>query len=384
MDIVREQAVESWFSREMRSAPAELSGGFFVSHLGFYDVQDSLARDTLLAVAVAMSVAVVVLLACTLDVVLSLAAVICVSGIIFVSVAALIMLGWRLNILESVAITLAIGLSVDFTLHYAVKFRQAPPGAKKGERGGNAAHRVAYAASQTAGPVAMAALTTLLAGACLLPTRVLAYIQIGTFIVIVMATSWFFSTFFLLSVLCIACPGPDLSSCREQKDCLKVREEEEEDNVAEEKSVVVASISFDEAAVGGPRHAATGMSPDTTLQQSRYGREGVSLVSRNPSACDIIRQPSAVPPKTDATAIATTGSTSSLSKRTPEWTLREEKQSVQNGIAKIKANKRRQKQQLQQQVGQQHQQGRFVFERPDDGTAVAPSGDIRHVLWPDF
>ena len=57
------QEVESWFSRKIRSAPAELSGGFFVSHLGFYDVQDSLANDTLLAVAVAMSVAVVVLLA---------------------------------------------------------------------------------------------------------------------------------------------------------------------------------------------------------------------------------------------------------------------------------------------------------------------------------
>ena len=69
-------------------------------------------------------------------------------------------LGWRLNILESVAITLAIGLSVDFTLHYAVKFRQA---ASKGDNGGNMG-RVAYAASQTAGPVAMAALTTLLAG----------------------------------------------------------------------------------------------------------------------------------------------------------------------------------------------------------------------------
>lgn len=67
-------------------------------------------------------------------------------------------LGWRLNILESVAITLAIGLSVDFTLHYAVKFRQA-----KGDNMG----RVAYAASHTAGPVAMAAITTLLAGMAL-------------------------------------------------------------------------------------------------------------------------------------------------------------------------------------------------------------------------
>ena len=64
------------------------------------------------------------------------------------------------------AITLAIGLSVDFTLHYAVKFRQA---ASKGDRGGGGnMGRVAYAASQTAGPVAMAAFTTLLAGMALL------------------------------------------------------------------------------------------------------------------------------------------------------------------------------------------------------------------------
>ena len=73
-------------------------------------------------------------------------------------------LGWRLNILESVAITLAIGLSVDFTLHYAVKFRQA---ALRGDSGDGNMGRVAYAASQTAGPVAMAALTTLLAGMAL-------------------------------------------------------------------------------------------------------------------------------------------------------------------------------------------------------------------------
>ena len=39
--------------------------------------------------------------------------------------AILVFMGWKLNILESVAITLAIGLSVDFTLHYAMMYRQA-------------------------------------------------------------------------------------------------------------------------------------------------------------------------------------------------------------------------------------------------------------------
>ena len=63
---------------------------------------------------------------------------------------------------------------------------------------------------------------SLSAGACLLPTRVLAYIQIGTFIVIVISVSWFFSTFFLLSVLSVAGSGPDIANCQDsKKDCLK-------------------------------------------------------------------------------------------------------------------------------------------------------------------
>ena len=34
-------------------------------------------------------------------------------------------LGWELNILESVVVTLAIGLSVDFTLHYGIMYKLA-------------------------------------------------------------------------------------------------------------------------------------------------------------------------------------------------------------------------------------------------------------------
>ena len=36
-----------------------------------------------------------------------------------------IYLGWELNILESVVVTLSIGLSVDFTLHYGIMYTLA-------------------------------------------------------------------------------------------------------------------------------------------------------------------------------------------------------------------------------------------------------------------
>ena len=117
------ESVQKWFAKVIRGAPNELKGGFFVSYLGFFDVQNSLAEDTLAAAAVAMTVAVIVLFLCTFNAWLSALAVVSISGVILSTVGLLSLLGWRLNILESVAITLAIGLSVDFTLHYAIAYK---------------------------------------------------------------------------------------------------------------------------------------------------------------------------------------------------------------------------------------------------------------------
>ena len=72
-------------------------------------------------------------------------------------------LGWKLNILESVAATLAIGLSVDFTLHYGVAYSAAAfPSAS--QQGHHQSDPVTTAVTQMCGPVSMAALTTLLPG----------------------------------------------------------------------------------------------------------------------------------------------------------------------------------------------------------------------------
>ena len=95
--------VTAWFADIIAKAPPELRGGFFVSYLGFYDVQSSLASDTFWAICLALSVAVLVLFASTFNVALTLISVFTVAGIIFVSIAVLLLLGWKLNILESVS-----------------------------------------------------------------------------------------------------------------------------------------------------------------------------------------------------------------------------------------------------------------------------------------
>jgi hypothetical protein len=197
------QSVEAWFSSVIETAPPQLRSGFFLSHLGFYDVQNSLMGDTMSAIALAMTIAIIVIFASTLNIGLSLLAVFTICSIIFVTMAILVLLGWKLNILESVAITLAIGLSVDFTLHYGVMYRQAAASSNPQDKDAS----VVYSITNMGGPVTMAAFTTLLSGICLLPSRLLAYIQIGTFIMVVMVTSWVFATFFFQAVLRILGPN---------------------------------------------------------------------------------------------------------------------------------------------------------------------------------
>jgi len=52
----------------------------------------------------------------------------------------------------------------------------------------------------------MAATTTGLAGGIMMASNILPYIQIGVFLVVVMIVSWFYATFFLMSLLRVAGP----------------------------------------------------------------------------------------------------------------------------------------------------------------------------------
>ncbi|KAG0713160.1 Protein dispatched 1 [Chionoecetes opilio] len=207
--------VESWVEAQMKEAPYGMRGGWFTSSLEFYDVQHSLSVGTGVAVAVAVGVSLAVLVLTTLNVVVSLLAVLSVGAVIMVTLAALVLLGWRLNVLESVTVSVAIGLAVDLTLHYGVAYRLSP------ERDREAA--VSWAMGRMGSPVFMAAATSLAAGAAMLPANVLAYVHIGTFLTVLTTVSYVYATLFYLPLLRIfgpesgcgqlSCPKLCLCSC---------------------------------------------------------------------------------------------------------------------------------------------------------------------------
>lgn len=190
--------VEAWMSLQLSTAPTSMSNGWFHSELSFYDVQRSLLGSTSLSIGIAMLIALIVLMASTWNIWLSLMSVLCLSCVVVVSIAMLVLLGWNLNVLESVCVTLAVGLSIDFSLHYAVGYRLSPVAERQAA--------VEYTLSRMSSPIAMAAATTFAAGAAVLLSTVVAYKQIGTFLVVVMFTSWLYSTFLLPSLLFVVAP----------------------------------------------------------------------------------------------------------------------------------------------------------------------------------
>ena len=102
--------VETWMQQQLVNAPSGMKGGWFVSRLEFYELQRTLYEGTIWAMGVSMILALTVLGCVTLNLLVSLYAIVAIGAAIVVTIAWLVLLGWKLNVLESVAISTAIGL----------------------------------------------------------------------------------------------------------------------------------------------------------------------------------------------------------------------------------------------------------------------------------
>lgn len=191
-------AVEGWLKEIMKTAPDGMQNAWFISDLQFFDLQMTLSKDTLIAITIAMVVSFFVLLLVTFNVLISLYAILTVTMTIFTIVAVLVLMDWKLNVLECISICSAIGLSIDFSLIFSVHYQLS------GESDRESSTHTSL--SQMLGPTLMVALTTAFAGVFMLLSEVLAYIQLGKFLIIVMSISWMYATFFLMSLLKVCGP----------------------------------------------------------------------------------------------------------------------------------------------------------------------------------
>ncbi len=193
--------VDGFVISKSNLAPSGVNKGWFTGHwiFQFYDLQISLASGTITAFAVALSFSLLILFLMTLNVLITIYAIITITFTIFVTIGILVLIGWELNIVESIIICVAVGLSIDFTIHYGVAYKLSHHKDRKS--------RVRESFMRVGSSVFMAGLTTFLAGVCVMPTEVLAYSQFGTFLMIIMTVSWTYASFFFQSLCRIIGPN---------------------------------------------------------------------------------------------------------------------------------------------------------------------------------
>ena len=207
--------ISAFLGQELATAPEGMRNGWFGSphnQFGLYDLQSSLASDTFISIGVSIAIGCFVLLLATCNILLSIYALVCVVFINAVAAGALVLYGWELNIMEAVAFTLAVGLSLGFTVHFAIAFRLLSHVSRRS--------RTLDAITNVAPAVTMAALTTFAAGTAIYFGKVLAYQQFGIFLMVIMSTSWTFAMFFFLPVCRGIGPSDhcgDLRCCRNKK-----------------------------------------------------------------------------------------------------------------------------------------------------------------------
>ena len=198
--------IQDWMNSKLATAPTSVGQGWLTSKYGtfeLYDLQSSLASGTYSSIGVSMAAAFIVMLVTSLNVIITVYAIFTIFLTISFCAGILVLLGWELNIIESLTLTMSVGLSIDFVIHYGMGYILSAQVNRK--------LRVQESFRKVGSSIFMAAATTFIAGACIMPTIVLFYTQLGTFLMIVMTCSWLFSSFFFQSLCYVIGPNGNFS-----------------------------------------------------------------------------------------------------------------------------------------------------------------------------
>ncbi|KAK6754892.1 hypothetical protein RB195_013708 [Necator americanus] len=147
----------------------------------YYDIIATLRSSTLYSVTISVLVSMAVVILCTRRILLSIVSVTVVCGVILWTIALSILFGWELSVVESTIIVLTIGLSFDFTLHFAVSYRD--------NKENCAEIRISSCLSSAGRACLLGAITSILCGIPLLFAYTAAFTQVGSLLLTLGVTS---------------------------------------------------------------------------------------------------------------------------------------------------------------------------------------------------
>lgn len=188
--------IDDWFREQLVMAPnlnneRLINGWFILNHLELFSLQESLASGVYISVAIALFLTLISVSLITSNAYLTIATLSSVASIITSTLAILsYFFHWEINVVESVVILVAIGMSVDLPLHLAMAFREQEDGLR---------NRTLTSLNEVASPLFSASLTTIMAGVSLINSSILAYQKVAAFLIVIPSMNLLF-TFLLLPV----------------------------------------------------------------------------------------------------------------------------------------------------------------------------------------
>jgi multidrug efflux pump subunit AcrB len=163
-----------------------------------------LIKNAVQGIVVGLLLAMVVLIIATTNVIVGTLATLTIAMITCSVLATITLLGWELGVLESLNMTLVVGLSVDYVVHLAEGYIEL--------EGGNRLQRTKHTLGHVGISVISGACSTLGASVFMFPGKIVFFMQFGIFIFVTIGFSTLYSLLFFSTLLALIGPQGDRGS----------------------------------------------------------------------------------------------------------------------------------------------------------------------------
>jgi hypothetical protein len=210
-DVPHKDGMKLWHTWEdycqqwRESAPSFLKSSFYhTDSSGFFHwffLQEQITTEAYEGMALALGFACIVLVLATRNLVVAFAAIACICSIVTSVVAFMFLAGWKLGVLEALVLVMVIGLSVDYVVHMADSYLEAPFETRL--------ERTKYMMQKMGLAVLNGATTTICAALFMCATYITFFQKFGIVILVTVLQSLVTSMFFFSAMM--AAMGPEAS-----------------------------------------------------------------------------------------------------------------------------------------------------------------------------
>ncbi|XP_060070535.1 protein dispatched homolog 3-like [Ylistrum balloti] len=200
---------EKFFTDKLSTLPPSLSGGFQCTPEAnnpwhWLKVQKVLVDSALRGIAIGICLAFVVLTIATKNIIIGFLATVSIACVTVTVVAIIPMVGWKLGVLESLNLSLVVGLSVDYVAHLAEGYHRSIHTDRK--------HKVRDMLESVAVSISSGAMSTLGASIFMLFAEILFFVQFGIFMFCTIGFSLIYSLGLFSTFLALAGPQGNFGS----------------------------------------------------------------------------------------------------------------------------------------------------------------------------